>query len=312
MFEHLKEDIQCVFERDPAARNYFEVLTTYPGVHAMMFYRMNNRLWNWNLQWLARFFSSMARLFTGIEIHPGAKIGRRFFIDHGMGVVIGETTIIGDDCTLYHGVTLGGTSWDKGKRHPTLGNDVVVGAGAKVLGPITLANGSRVGSNAVVVKDVPESCTVVGIPGRVISNPGSSQESSGPQAEKQTHPNDGKREHMAKKIGFDAYGTSSEMPDPVAHAINCMLDHMHSVDDKLDKMCTAIRSIDAEFPEISIPDVHICEITPIDEHPETCPAQDICSGAAGNKAEDSVHVVHMDTKIPVRSRIDSAKNEESE
>jgi len=125
MFEHLKEDIQCVFERDPAARNYFEVLTTYPGVHAMMFYRMNHKLWSWNLRWLARFFSSAARLLTGIEIHPGASIGRRFFIDHGMGVVIGETTTIGDDCTLYHGVTLGGTSWKKGKRHPTLGNDVV-------------------------------------------------------------------------------------------------------------------------------------------------------------------------------------------
>jgi len=116
MFEQLKEDIECVFERDPAARNYFEVLTTYPGVHAMMFFRMNHRLWKWNLRWLARLFSTMARIITGIEIHPGATIGRRFFIDHGMGVVIGETTIIGDDCTLYHGVTLGGTSWDKGKR----------------------------------------------------------------------------------------------------------------------------------------------------------------------------------------------------
>lgn len=294
MFKHLKEDIQCVFERDPAARNYFEVLTTYPGVHAMIFYRINNRLWNWGLRWLARFFSSMARLFTGIEIHPGATIGRRFFIDHGMGVVIGETTTIGDDCTLYHGVTLGGTSWDKGKRHPTLCDDVVVGAGAKVLGPITLENGSRVGSNAVVVKDVPESCTVVGIPGRVISNPGNTKKADG------SHPNDEKREHMAKKIGFDAYGTSSEMPDPVAHAINCMLDHMHSVDDKLDKMCTAIRSIDAEFPDISIPDVHICEITPIDEHPESCPAQDICSVAATNKQDTDVHVIHLDAKIAAK------------
>ena len=304
MFEHLKEDIQCVFERDPAARNYFEVLTTYPAVHAMIFYRMNNKLWNWNLRWLARFFSSAARLFTGIEIHPGASIGRRFFIDHGMGVVIGETTTIGDDCTLYHGVTLGGTSWKKGKRHPTLGNDVVVGAGAKVLGPITLEDGARVGSNAVVVKDVPESCTVVGIPGRVITNPdkGKKGTNKGTREEK-SHPNDEKREHMAKKIGFDAYGTSSEMPDPVAHAINCMLDHMHSVDDKLDKMCTAIRSIDAEFPEITIPDVHICEINPIDEHPETCPAQDICSNAPGSKADENVHIVHFDKNIKVHSNL---------
>ncbi len=323
MFEHLKEDIQCVFERDPAARNYFEVLTTYPGVHAMIFYRMNNRLWNWQLRWLARFFSSMARLFTGIEIHPGATIGRRFFIDHGMGVVIGETTTIGDDCTLYHGVTLGGTSWDKGKRHPTLCNDVVVGAGAKVLGPITLEDGARVGSNAVVVKDVPESCTVVGIPGRVISNPGapkqaekqnsgdSSQADSSPsadgssQTDGSSHPNDEKREHMAKKIGFDAYGTSGDMPDPVAHAINCMLDHMHSVDDKLDKMCTAIRSIDAEFPEITIPDVHICEITPIDEHPESCPAQDICSASASNKQDMITQVVHLDAKISAKMKTTS-------
>ena len=311
MFEHLKEDIQCVFERDPAARNYFEVLTTYPGVHAMLFYRMNNRLWNWNLRWLARLFSSLARIVTGIEIHPGAMIGRRFFIDHGMGVVIGETTTIGDDCTLYHGVTLGGTSWDKGKRHPTLCNDVVVGAGAKVLGPITLEKGSRVGSNAVVVKDVPEFCTVVGIPGRVISNPGSSKKDKDSQQDQKSHPNDEKREHMAKKIGFDAYGTSSDMPDPVAHAINCMLDHMHSVDDKLDKMCTAIRSIDAEFPDISIPEVHICEITPIDEHPETCPAQDICSGAPGNNSDDNVHIVHLDTKISVRTNMSSDVNKDN-
>lgn len=298
MFEHLKEDIQCVFERDPAARNYFEVLTTYPGVHAMMFYRMNNRLWNWNIRWLARFLSAFARVITGIEIHPGATIGRRFFIDHGMGVVIGETTTIGNDCTLYHGVTLGGTSWNKGKRHPTLCNDVVVGAGAKVLGPITLENGSRVGSNAVVVKDVPESCTVVGIPGRVISNPAKKSD-----VDKKVDPNDEKREHMARKIGFDAYGTSSEMPDPVAHAINCMLDHMHSVDDKLDKMCTAIRSIDAEFPEITIPDVNICEITPIDENAEGCPAQDIC--ASGHKSDDGVQIVHIDGKIPVKKQIKS-------
>ena len=287
MFEHLKEDIQCVFERDPAARNYFEVLTTYPGVHAMIFYRMNHRLWKWDLCWLARFLSSMARLFTGIEIHPGASIGRRFFIDHGMGVVIGETTVIGNDCTLYHGVTLGGTSLRKGKRHPTLGNDVVVGAGAKVLGPITLADGARVGSNAVVVKDVPDSCTVVGVPGRIIVSK---------KKEGAPHPNDKKREDMAKKIGFDAYGTSSEMPDPVAHAINCMLDHLHSVDDKLDKMCTAIRSIDAEFPDISIPEVHICEITPLDEH-QDCPAQDICSNAPGNKTEDKTHIVHFGKNI---------------
>jgi serine O-acetyltransferase len=269
MFEHLKEDIQCVFDRDPAARSYVEILTTYPGVHAMIFYRLTHKLWRWNLKWLARALSGLARVLTGIEIHPGAIIGRRFFIDHGMGVVIGETTLIGDDCTLYHGVTLGGTSWNKGKRHPTLGNNVVVGAGAKVLGPITLSDGSRVGSNAVVVKDVSEGSTVVGVPGRVISS--QSQDQSRSEDE-----NDLKRETMAKKMGFDAYGMHHNMPDPVAHAINCMLDHMHTVDDKMDKLCRAMRSIDAEFPEINIPEAYYCEMEHIDEHPETCPAQDLC------------------------------------
>jgi serine O-acetyltransferase len=143
------------------------VLTTYPGVHALLLHRMNHALWNMGLKWLARFFSHIARWLTGIEIHPGARIGRRFFIDHGMGVVIGETAEIGDDCTLYHGVTLGGTSWQKGKRHPTLKGNVVVGAGAKVLGPITIGSGVRIGSNAVITKDVPDEGTVVGVPGRL-------------------------------------------------------------------------------------------------------------------------------------------------
>lgn len=168
MFNRVREDVQCVFDRDPAARNMFEVLTTYPGLHAVLYHRLYHRLWNMGFKWLARWLSALSRLLTGIEIHPGARIGNRFFIDHGMGVVIGETAEIGDDCTLYHGVTLGGTSWKKGKRHPTLGNNVVIGAGAKVLGPITMGNDSRVGSNSVVLKDVPQGATVVGVPGRVI------------------------------------------------------------------------------------------------------------------------------------------------
>ena len=154
MFRHIREDIRCVFDRDPAARTSFEVMTTYPGVHALLLHRFAHGLWNMDLRWLARVMSTLSRWLTGVEIHPGAKIGRRFFIDHGMGVVIGETAEIGDDCTLYHGVTLGGTSWNKGKRHPTLKDNVVVGAGAKVLGPIVLEEGARVGSNAVVVKGV--------------------------------------------------------------------------------------------------------------------------------------------------------------
>ena len=155
MFSRLKEEIAVVFERDPAARNTWEVITCYPGFHAMLVHRLAHWLWGAGLRWLARFVSHIGRWLTGIEIHPGAQIGRRFFIDHGMGVVIGETAEIGDDCTLYHGVTLGGTSWNKGKRHPTLGNGVVLGAGAKILGPITIGDRAQVGSNAVVVKDVP-------------------------------------------------------------------------------------------------------------------------------------------------------------
>ena len=170
MFDHLKEDIAIVFERDPAARTHWEILTTYPGVHALLMHRVAHFLWQKRLFWFARFSSHLARWLTGIEIHPGASIGHRVFIDHGMGVVIGETAIIGDDCTLYHGVTLGGTSWNKGKRHPTLENGVVIGAGAKILGPITLGAGAKIGSNAVVVKDVPANATAIGKPARILED----------------------------------------------------------------------------------------------------------------------------------------------
>ena len=168
MFNQLKEDINSVFDRDPAARNWFEVLTCYPGLHALLMHRVNHKLWVWGFRWLARWLSLIARWVTGIEIHPGAVIGRRFFIDHGLGVVIGETAEIGNDVTIYQGVTLGGTSWLKGKRHPTLEDGVIVGAGAKVLGPFTVHAGARIGSNAVVTKEVAAGATVVGVPGRVI------------------------------------------------------------------------------------------------------------------------------------------------
>jgi serine O-acetyltransferase len=167
MFRYLREDIRAVFDRDPAARSSWEVLTCYPGIHALIMHRMAHWLWGHRLRWLARFTAHLARFFTGIEIHPGATIGRRFFIDHGMGVVIGETAEIHDDVTLYHGVTLGGTSWNKGKRHPTLENGVVIGAGAKVLGPIIISAGAKVGSNAVVTKAVPAGATAVGNPARI-------------------------------------------------------------------------------------------------------------------------------------------------
>ena len=247
MFSRLKEDIRCVFDRDPAARNAFEVATTYPGVHAVLFHRLSHRLWNAGLLWLARMLSTIARWLTGIEIHPGARIGRRFFIDHGMGVVIGETAIIGDDCTLYHGVTLGGTSWQKGKRHPTLGNDVVVGAGAKVLGPIEVGDGARIGSNAVVVKPVPPGTTVIGVPGRLVDP----TKGKGDQA---------RRHRMAEKMGFDAYGVTQDAPDPVAHAINCMLDHIHVMDQRMQAMCEEIKRITGEQPELDLPGLEACEI----------------------------------------------------
>ncbi|SFV88861.1 Serine acetyltransferase [hydrothermal vent metagenome] len=198
------EDIQSVFERDPSARNTFEIITTYSGVQAMLFYRLAHNLWVLKLKWLARFISMIARWLTGVEIHPAAKIGRRFFIDHGMGVVIGETAEIGDDCTLYHGVTLGGTTWKKGKRHPTLKNNIVVGAGAKILGPITLESGARIGSNAVVTKHVFANETVVGVPGRVLSD---------------------KSEHL----NFDAYGVSNDN-DPNAEAIKSILKRLDEIE----------------------------------------------------------------------------------
>jgi len=163
----IREDIRVALERDPAARNQFEILIAYPGVHALILHRINHWIWNKELKCLARFFSNIARFLTGIEIHPAAKIGRRLFIDHGMGVVIGETAEIGDDCTIYHGVTLGGTSLSKGvKRHPTLKNRVIVGAGAKLLGPIVIGEGARIGANSVVVKNIAANATVIGIPGK--------------------------------------------------------------------------------------------------------------------------------------------------
>lgn len=243
MFERLREDIQSVFHRDPAARNAFEVLTCYPGMHAIWLHRLSGSLWRKDLKWPARMVSNFGRWLTGIEIHPGAKVGRRFFIDHGMGIVIGETAEIGDDVTLYQGVTLGGTSWNKGKRHPTLESGVVVGAGAKVLGPFTVGAGAKVGSNAVVTKPVPAGATVVGIPGRIIVK---SDETDA----------EAKRKAMAEKIGFDAYGVSEDMPDPVAKAIGQLLDHLQAVDVRMEDMGKALKSLGCEYREKELPELH--------------------------------------------------------
>ncbi len=166
MFKTLRENINSVYERDPAARNALEVLLCYPGLHAVYFHKVSHFLWKHKFRLLARLISQTGRFFTGIEIHPGAKIGKRFFIDHGMGVVIGETAEIGDDVTIYHGVTLGGTSWKKEKRHPTVGDRVIIGTGAKILGPLTIGHDSKVGANSVVVNEVPAHSTVVGIPAK--------------------------------------------------------------------------------------------------------------------------------------------------
>jgi serine O-acetyltransferase len=223
MFGTVKEDIKVVFERDPAARTAIETLTACPGLHAILLHRMNHWLWKKKLYLLARISAHMARFLTGIEIHPGAIIGQRFFIDHGMGIVIGETSEIGDNCSIYHGVTLGGTTWQKGKRHPTLENDVVIGAGAKVLGPITIGEGSRIGCNAVVVNDTPACSTVVGVPGHVVIKRDDKDKSE-------------QREAMAKKIGFTAYAESKDMPDPIQNALDAVLDHMHKTDQEMEEL----------------------------------------------------------------------------
>ncbi|WP_163328358.1 serine O-acetyltransferase [Desulfurobacterium thermolithotrophum] len=204
MLKRIKEDIKVVFERDPAARSIVEVLLCYPGLHAVWLHRIAHWLWNHNLRLLARLISHFSRWLTGIEIHPGAKIGKRFFIDHGMGVVIGETTEIGDDVTIYHQVTLGGTSTKKGKRHPTIGNNVVIGAGAKVLGPVKIGDNCKIGANSVVVKDVPPNSTVVGIPGKVI------------------------RRNGIKPTKIDL--EHGKLPDPVTESLKQMLDIIHDLE----------------------------------------------------------------------------------
>ena len=241
MFSRMKEEIDSVFHRDPAARNTLEVIFNYPGLHAIWIHRLSHYLWQIKLGWFARFISNISRFLTGIEIHPAATIGRRVFIDHGMGVVIGETAIVGDDVTLYHGVTLGGTSWTPGKRHPTLEKNAVIGAGAKILGPITIGENARVGSNSVVVKDVPSHATCVGIPGRNILQ------------KKEDKARDAKRDAIAAKYGFDAYAISDENPDPVASALGLMLEHVHLMDTKVEEMCGVIQSLGGEVCTESLP-----------------------------------------------------------
>ena len=207
MFNSLFDQVDSIIVRDPAARNRLEVVTCYPGLHAVWLHRVSHFFWNVGLKWIARFLSMIARLITGIEIHPGAKIGRRVFLDHGLGIVIGETTEIGDDCTIYQGVTLGGTSLYKGvKRHPTLGKGVVVSAGAKVLGGFTVGDGARIGSNAVVLKEIPAGATAVGIPARIL------------------HPDLPQSTDSKTKEYFSAYGVTPNVDDPVSMALKGLID----------------------------------------------------------------------------------------
>jgi serine O-acetyltransferase len=246
MFSRIKEDINSVFDRDPAARTSFEVLLNYPGLHAIWCHRLSYKLWCANWKLLARFLSTFSRWLTGIEIHPGATIGRRFFIDHGMGVVIGGTAEIGNDVTLYQGVTLGGTSWKAGKRHPTLEDNVVIGAGAQVLGPITIGKGGKVGSNSVVVKDLPANATAVGIPGRIVPEKSTSEENQ-------------HRQKAAKQFGFDAYAVSSDNPDPVAKAIGRLLDHVHLMDSRVSELCKEVNRLGGDVCSNNLPELKVGE-----------------------------------------------------
>ena len=233
MFTRLREDLASVRERDPAARSTLEVLTCYPGIHALIFHRIAHGAWVREWHWLGRFISHISRFLTGIEIHPGAVIGRRVFIDHGMGVVIGETAEIGDDCTIYQAVTLGGTSLYRGtKRHPTLGRGVVVGAGAKVLGGFTVGDGAKIGSNAVVVKPVPAGATAVGNPARVVD----------PER-------DAAREQKAEQIGFSAYGVTRDMDDPVSKALHGLLDHSVETDRRLQAIIARLEAAGVKLDE---------------------------------------------------------------
>jgi len=226
MFSRLRSDIQCILDRDPAARSKWEVLTCYPGLHALVLHRLAHRLWRRELRWLGRFVSQVSRWLTGIEIHPGARIGHCVFIDHGMGVVIGETAEIGDGCTIYQDVTLGGTSLAKGsKRHPTLGRNVVVGAGAKVLGGFIVGENAAIGSNAVVTKPVPPGATAVGIPARII------------QAEDSV-----RREEVASKMGFSAYGITQN-DDPLSQAMKGLIDSASSQEHQIALLWQAIEKL---------------------------------------------------------------------
>jgi serine O-acetyltransferase len=232
MLRRIREDIASVYERDPAARSGWEILTCYPGLHAVWIHQIAHWCWRHRLRWLGRFVSHFCRWLTGIEIHPGAKIGRRVFIDHGMGVVIGETAEVGDDCTIYQGVTLGGTSLYRGtKRHPTLGKGVVVGAGAKILGGFTVGDGAKIGSNAVVVKEVPAGATVVGVPGRIVEETPAETE----------------------RTKFAAYGVVQGQEDPYFKTLQSLVDHAQELEQTVSALTEKVGRLERKLAE-QVPD----------------------------------------------------------
>lgn len=280
----LKEDIDAVFNRDPAARNSLEVILTYPGIHALILHRGAHCLWNHEQKLAARVISYGSRIITGIEIHPAAKIGRRFFIDHGVGVVIGETAEIGNDVTLYHGVTLGGVSWNNGKRHPTLEDGVTVGAGAKVLGPFTVGKNAKIGSNAVVVKPVPAGATMVGSAARMISdhhddkgNPITTKVQDAKQQEKVAQAGNTNRQQTKdtasdtkRTTTFQAYGVDPFSQDPVTEAFAKMLEHIKQSENRLDQLQAAMCQLDPnfckkEYDKLCLEDLDIIRRADIDQ-----------------------------------------------
>ncbi len=244
MFDRLREDLNSIRERDPAARSSWEVLTCYPGVHMLLFHRLAHGLWKRRFYWFGRFISQMGRFFTGIEIHPGAVIGRRVFIDHGTGVVIGETAEVGDDCTIYQGVTLGGTSLYRGtKRHPTLGKGVVVGAGAQVLGGFTVGDGARIGSNAVVLHPVPAGATAVGNPAHILDR------ESPEKAPERTEEKQKESATVEQRI-FSAYGVTRDMSDPLASVMHELIDHAVQADQRFVYLLQCLDKAGVKIEEI--------------------------------------------------------------
>ncbi len=229
MFSKLREDIKSIIERDPAARNGWEVFTCYPGFQAIMMHRWANACWRFGLKWIGRFISYIARIITGIEIHPGATMGRRVFIDHGFGVVIGETAVVGDDCTIYQGVTLGGTSLHSGtKRHPTLENGVIIGAGAQVLGAFTVGEYAKIGSNAVVIKAVPAHATAVGNPAHIVQKDMGSRSAT----------------------LFSAYGVVANGDDPLSKAIHSLITHAARQDEQIERMMITLKEVGIACPRM--------------------------------------------------------------